>query len=178
MPQSQASEAGGSDEPGDPAEFAALFEAHHDEVVRLAYLLCGDVELAGDAAAEAFARTYQQWQRGQVGHVPGYVRRVAINYVNSHFRRQARSRRAHIRHGPQWPAGAPSPSEQTIDAQHARWLIRQLPSRQATAIVLRYWQDLSHAEIAEAMDCPLGTVKSLLARGLARLREAAELEDG
>lgn len=165
-------------EPGDPdALFAAIFQAHRDDVVRLAYLLCGDQELARDAAAEAFARTYQQWQRGHVDRVPGYVRRVVINYVNSHFRRLERWHRAQSRHGAEPLHDVESPTEQVARAQQVRSLIRQLPVRQRTAIVLRYWEDLSEAEIAEAMGCPVGTVKSLLARGRARLREDAELED-
>lgn len=169
MPQSEA---------GDRDTFAEIFEAHRDEVVRLAYLLCGDRELARDAAAEAFARTYQQWQRGHVDHVPGYVRRVVINYVNSHFRRLERWHRAQSRHGP-GPSHEEmaSPTEQVAHIQQVRSLIRQLPPRQRTAIVLRYWEDLSDAEIADAMGCPVGTVKSLLARGRRRLREGAELED-
>lgn len=164
-------------EPGDRDAFAAIFEAHRDEVVRLAYLLCGDQELARDAAAEAFARTYEQFQRGHVDHVPGYVRRVVINYINSHFRRLERWHRAQSRHGTEPSHEAASPTEQVAQTEQVRSLIRQLPMRQRTAIVLRYWEDLSDAEIAEAMECPVGTVKSLLARGRQRLREGAELED-
>lgn len=163
-------------ESSDREAFAAVFEAHRDEVVRLAYLLCGDGEVARDAAAEAFARTYQQWRRGRVDRVEGYVRRAVVNHVNSYFRRLGRQRRVEQRaEGDARRHGAVG--EQVATTEQVRTLLRQLPARQRTAVVLRYWEDLSDTEVAEAMDCPVGTAKSLLARGLARLREATELDD-
>jgi RNA polymerase sigma factor (sigma-70 family) len=56
-------------------------------------------------------------------------------------------------------------------------LLRQLPPRQRTAIVLRYWEELSEAQVAQAMGCSAGTVKSVTSRGLRRLREVSGLAD-
>lgn len=158
----------------DRAAFERVFEAHQNEVVTLAYMLCGDAEAARDAAAEAFARTYEQWRRGRVVRVEGYVRRAVINQVNSHFRRVGRQRTFERRRAGEGRAATPH-VEKTEARDRVKGWIRQLPARQRTAVVLRYWADLSDAEIAELMGCPLGTAKSLLARGMARLREAAEL---
>lgn len=156
------------------AAFAQVFAEHRDDVVGLAYVLSGDAETARDAAAEAFARTYEQWRRGNVDRVEGYVRRAVVNQVNSHFRRLGRQRTFERRRAGDARAATPH-AERAAAGDRVRRLIRQLPRRQQTAVVLRYWGDLSDTEIAEAMGCPLGTAKSLLSRGMARLREAAEL---
>lgn len=157
----------------DRAAFARVFDEHRDDVVALAYVLCGDAQAAEDAAADAFARTYEQWRRGRVDRVEGYVRRAVVNQVNSHFRRLGRQRRFERRRGGEGRADTPHP-ERTEVSDHVVGLIRELPRRQRTAVVLRYWADLPLADIADAMDCPVGTAKSLLSRGVARLREAAE----
>ena len=57
-------------------------------------------------------------------------------------------------------------------------LLRELPPRQRTAIVLRYWEELTEAEAARAMGCSLGTVKSAASRGMRRLRELSGLDGG
>lgn len=151
-------------------EFAQVFEAHRHDVVRLAYLLTGDAEAAKDAAAEAFARTYDHWRRGRVERVEGYVRRAVVNHVNSHFRRLARQRRLEERYAGD-DRGLLDHDERSAAADEMRVLLRQLPRRQRTAVVLRFWEDLTVEQIADAMACPAGTVKSLLSRGMERLRE-------
>ncbi|QBI19861.1 sigma-70 family RNA polymerase sigma factor [Egibacter rhizosphaerae] len=159
---------------GDRDQFAEVFAAHVSEVGRLAQALCGNSEVARDATAEAFAKTYEQWRRGRVDRVAGYVRRAVVNEVNSHFRRVGRQRTFESRRRGDGRADTPAP-EQHDDADRVRVLLEELPERQRTAVVLRYWADLSVEEVAEAMGCPNGTAKSLLSRGLARLREGAEL---
>ena len=57
-------------------------------------------------------------------------------------------------------------------------LLRQLPPSQRTAIVLRYWEQLTEAETAEVMGCSAGTVKSATSRGLQRLRQLSSIHDG
>lgn len=157
----------------DRTAFAQVFEQHRDDVVGLAYVLSGDAETARDAAAEAFARTYEQWRHGNVDRIEGYVRRAVVNQVHSHFRRLGRQRRFEQRRAGDARAATPHP-DRAAAGDRVRRLIRQLPRRQQTAVVLRYWADLTDEEVAEAMGCPLGTAKSLLSRGMARLREAAE----
>jgi RNA polymerase sigma factor (sigma-70 family) len=66
--------------------------------------------------------------------------------------------------------GALALDDRLADADEMFAALRRLPERQRTAVVLRYYQDLSEAETAAAMGCSLGTVKSSVSRGLARLR--------
>lgn len=155
-------------------EFERVFSDHRDRVVALAYALCGDPDVARDAAAEAFARTYEQWRQGRVERLEGYLRRAVVNEVNSHFRGLGRLRRWERRREGD-ARGAVSGADRVDNLDRVRRLLRELPSRQRTAVVLRYWGDLSDAEVAEAMGCPLGTAKSLLTRGLTRLQEADAL---
>ena len=150
-------------------DFAQLFAAHHADALRLAYLLCGDAHRAEDAVAEAFANVYGAWRRGRV-HSPGaYLRRAVVNEVNSRFRRLALERREASR---RWgdDRGLRDAGEQLADADVVFRALQRLPERQRTAIVLRYWQDLSEAETAAAMDISVGTVKSSVSRGMERLR--------
>ncbi len=160
---------------GPPAAFADVYAAHHAEALRLAYLLCGDVTRAEDAVAEAFVKVWRRWEAGAVTSPRAYVRRAVVNEVNSRFRRLRLERReAQRRHGDD--RGARAHDEDLADADQLLGALRQLPARQRTAIVLRYYSDLSEAETAAAMDCSVGTVKSSVSRGLARLRAIVPAE--
>jgi RNA polymerase sigma-70 factor (sigma-E family) len=151
------------------SDFADVYAAHHAEAVRLAYLLCGDAHRAEDAVADAFVKVWRRWERGGIDSPRSYVRRAVVNEVNSRFRRLRLERReAQRRTGDE--RGARHHDEQLADAEEMAAALARLPTRQRTAIVLRYYADLSEAETAEAMDCSLGTVKSSVSRGLRRLR--------
>ena len=155
--------------------FSELYAAHHAEAVRLAYLLCGHQERAEDAVADAFLKVWRAWKRGGIDNPRAYVRRAVVNSVNSRFRRLALERREAERRtgdlrGPEHPEERLVERDELVDA------LARLPNRQRTAIVLRYWADLSEADAAEAMGVSPGTVKSSLSRGLGRLRELVERE--
>ena len=154
---------------GAPADFADVYAAHHGEALRLAYLLCGDLTRAEDAVADAFVKVWRRWETGAVTSPRAYVRRAVVNEVNSRFRRLRLERReAQKRAGDD--RGARAYDEDLADADQLLAALRQLPGRQRTAIVLRYYGDLSETETAAAMECSVGTVKSSVSRGLARLR--------
>lgn len=151
-------------------DFAAVFAEHHAEALRLAYLLCGDVHRAEDAVAEAFTNMYRRWRRGRIRSPGAYLRRAVVNEVNSRFRRLALERReATRRHGDD--RGARPADEDLADRDEVFDALSALPTRQRTAMVLRYYADLTEADTAAAMDVSVGTVKSSVSRGLARLRE-------
>lgn len=151
----------------DDASFTAAFEAHYDDAVGLAYLLCGDRQRAEDATAEAFARMLRKWKR--VDNPRAYVRRAVVNEVNSRFRRLRLERaEAQRHHGDD--RGARGQEENVADRDAMLRALAELPRRQRTAVVLRYYQQLTETETAEVMDCAVGTVKSNTARGLDRLR--------
>jgi RNA polymerase sigma factor (sigma-70 family) len=151
------------------AAFASAFEAERAGVMRLACSIVGDVEVAKDLAADAFARTYEQWSRGRVDNVPAYVRRTVINHAHDYFRRLERRRRQEGRRSGDGRASS-SLADDAEARDSARRMLLDLPPRQRAALVLRYWADLTDAGVAEALGVPLGTAKSLLRRGIAGLR--------
>lgn len=157
--------------------FVAVFAAERDRVVRLAYAMVGDGEVAKDLAAEAFARTYEQWRRGRVDHLSAYVRQAVVNRARDHFRRAQRRRRHDRRRGDD-DRGDAALAEGVARRDAARWLLDQLPVRQRAAVVLRYWADCTDVQIAEALGVPLGTAKSLLRRATLRMQHRlADLDD-
>jgi len=160
---------------GSPADFADLYAAHHGEVLRLAYLLCGDVTRAEDAVADAFVKVWRRWEQGPVSSPRAYVRRAVVNEVNSRFRRLRLERRESLRRSGD-DRGPRAHDDDLADADQLLEALSQLPRRQRTAIVLRYYADLSEAETAAAMRCSVGTVKSSVSRGLARLRAIVPAE--
>lgn len=153
------------------ASFTAAFDAHYEDAVGLAYLLCGDAQRAEDATAEAFARMLRKWNR--VENPRAYVRRAVVNEINSRFRRlrleRAESQRRHAD-----DRGPRSQEEQVADRDAMLRALEELPRRQRTAVVLRYYEQMTETETAAAMDCAVGTVKSNTARGLERLRAVLE----
>lgn len=161
----------------DETSFAVVFNAHHRQAVRLAYLLTSDADQAEDIAAEAFAKVYPRWKKGQIRDVGAYLRRAVANEANSKLRRRYLERREASRRTGDLRGG------RTMDenaADHdAVWLaIQRLPDRQRHAVVLRYYEDLSEADTAEILGCSVGTVKSQVSRGLAKLEQMLGDVDG
>ena len=142
------------------APFDAFYREHHAALVRLAHLLIGSHEIAEEVAQEALLATAGRWER--LENPAGYARGALVNLCRSQQRRRALERR-HVLAPP--PAGlAPE-----IDEMWA--LIQRLPADQRAVLVLRFYEDLTLDEIARVLDRPSGTVKSLLHRTLARLKE-------
>jgi DNA-directed RNA polymerase specialized sigma24 family protein len=133
-------------------------------MVRLAHLLTGSVELAEDVVHDAFVSCSRHWSR--VDLADAYVRRAVVNHAHSALRRAGRKRDKAARFGRVSPVtvGVPELDE--------TWgVLRRLPDRQRMALVLRFYEDLPGAEIAELLGCRPGTVKSLIHRGLASVRK-------
>jgi RNA polymerase sigma factor (sigma-70 family) len=151
--------------------FEVLFRANADRLVRLAHLLGADDP--EDVVQEAFCRVYAVRRERDVGNVIAYLNRIVVNEVRSRQRRKVIADRKTLHLVTAAPA-----NEQVERAESVHGLMQALAGlapRQREALVLRYWLDLPLAEIATAMQVRVGTVKSLVSRGLARL--AAELED-
>jgi len=146
-----------------------LYRLHAADGVRLAYLLTGSRALAEDLVQEAFVRLYGRFRDlRDPGAFEWYLRRTIVNLVRSHFRR-VRVERAYLQaraQERQEPAEPPDPGMR----QELWQALLALPERQRTAIVLRFYEDMSEARIAEVMGSPAGTVKSLISRGKERLR--------
>ncbi len=145
--------------------FTELYLEHHDRLVRLAVVLTGSREIAEDVVQDSFVRLYNRW--GSAEHPDRYVRQIVVNECNSHHRRAGRER---DRRAKLYVVDA------TNDRQGVEFedVLMELPYRQRAAIVLRFYSDLSEAEIADVLGCRPGTVGSLIHRGLERLRKAIE----
>jgi RNA polymerase sigma factor (sigma-70 family) len=156
-----------------PAGFDALFDEHFERAVRLAWLLApGNPAAAEPAAADAIARVWSKWAKGAVDDFWPYLRLAVVNQVRGRGRRIAVARR----HEPM--IGAPPGDDDfeiaVVDRAVLATALRGLPERQRTAVVLRFYEDLSEAASARVMGCSIGTVKSTTSRGLAALRAVLE----
>jgi RNA polymerase sigma-70 factor (ECF subfamily) len=138
--------------------FAELYQAEFAAVYRACYALCGDRQLAEDAAQEAFARALERWRRlRERPWAAGWVVTTALNVV----RRSLRRRGAEPRPEPGTGQAGTDGAEDRLDLIRA---IRALPARQQEAVVLHYVADLPVSDVAEAMGVETGTVKAHLAR--------------
>ncbi|MCY3661390.1 MAG: SigE family RNA polymerase sigma factor [bacterium] len=159
-------------EPGAPAEvldsrviaeaFDEFYRTEYLAMVRLAYGLLDTPEAAEEIAQDAFAKVFERW--GRLRNPGGYLRTAVLNGARSELRKREVRRRIL----PGQPQQAPAQQDYLLDA------LERLPTRRKTALVLRYYGDLSEKEIAETMGIRPGTVKSLLAGGLAQLREVID----
>jgi RNA polymerase sigma-70 factor (sigma-E family) len=156
----------------DTGRLGELYVRHAHEAVRLAYLLTGDRALAEDLAQDAFVRA-----AGRLIHLrdPGafgaYLQRTVVNLSHSYFRRKKVERAYLERAGAAIRTqAAPGPDHSLEDREELWTALGQLSQRQRTALVLRFYEDLSEQRVAELMNCRPGTVKSLVSRGLQTLR--------
>jgi RNA polymerase sigma-70 factor (sigma-E family) len=154
----------------DQNSFATVFNEHHRRAVRLAYLLTSDADQAEDIVAEAFAKVYARWSKGEVRDVGAYLRRAVANEANSKLRRRYLERTIAARRSGD-DRGVHTIDDGAADRDQVWQAIQRLPDKQRKAVVLRYYEDLPEAETAELLGCSVGTVKSQVSRGLARLQE-------
>jgi RNA polymerase sigma-70 factor (sigma-E family) len=155
-----------------PASFDDFVRARHQALLRFAHVLCGDAHLSADLVQDALERTGLRWRRLRDPDDPeGYVRRTIVTqYLN----RRRRSRREQP--VAEMPDRAASQDSSGTDAV-IRQLLASLPRQQRAVLVLRFYEDLTEAAIAELLGCSLGTVKSNSSRALAKLRAALATED-
>ena len=158
-----------------PDDAADFIREQYPQLVGLLGLYCGDRVLAEELAQDALERVCRDWRRvRRKDNAVAWTRRVAINLANSHFRRKAAEQRATTR----LRAGVLKTVERDdVASLVLRESVASLPLRQRTAVVLHYFLDMSFPEVAEFMDIPLSTGKSLVRRGLARLRQNAVREE-
>ena len=146
---------------------AELYARYGPGAARLAYLLIGDRTTADDLTQDAFVRVFGRFRDlRDLGAFEWYLRRAVVNLANSHFRRLRSEREYLRRRRVERPVSIPD-----IASRDELWrALQTLSARQRAAIVLRFYEDLSEAATAEALRCPVGTVKSLVSRGMGRLR--------
>jgi RNA polymerase sigma-70 factor (sigma-E family) len=157
---------------GDP-EFREYVTQRGRALLRTAYLLTGNLADAEDLVQAALAKTYLAWDRIEDrGALDGYVRRAMVNTHISWWRR----RRVQEFPTDELPDRAVADHAGDSDLQETmRRAIDRLPHRMRAAVVLRYYEDMTEAEVAERLGVSLGTVKSTVSRAVAKLRIDAEL---
>ncbi|HEV7886397.1 MAG TPA: sigma-70 family RNA polymerase sigma factor, partial [Acidimicrobiales bacterium] len=154
-----------------PVELAAFYRAEFPRLAAALTLYTGDRELAAELAQEAMARACRHWGRLQHFDSPAaWVHRVGINLANSAWRRAGR--RVDPAHGVE----SPRPHDPST-ALAVRAAVARLPRRQRSALVLRYFVDLSVDDVARLLRCSPGTVKARTAQALANLRRTGARAD-
>lgn len=157
----------------DDPEFREYVTARGRALLRTAYLLTGNLADAEDLVQAALAKTYLAWDRIEDrGALDGYVRRAMVNTHISWWRR----RRVQEFPTDELPDQAVADHAGDSDlSETLRRAIDRLPHRMRAAVVLRYYEDMTEAEVAERLGVSLGTVKSTVSRAVAKLRIDAEL---
>jgi RNA polymerase sigma-70 factor (sigma-E family) len=159
--------------PGEPphvAEVESFLAERGEHLLRTAIVLAGSRDAGEDLLQAGLERLFKNWRRIS-GDPEGYLRRTLAHLAADGWRRRGRwlgsLRRLRGGEDGYLPDGT---THVDLRDQLVRLLV-QLPPRQRTAVVLRYWEELSEAETAEVMGCSAGNVKSATSRGLRRLRE-------
>ena len=151
-------------------EFVEYVAGHRRALYRFAVVLTGDVTLADDVVADALARAFEKWALVQESsHVHAYVRRMVVNEFLGWRRRMDVHLRSRVE-----LADLPDPrsdhSSGLADRDQLVAELRLLPVKQRAALVLRYYEGLTFAEIAELLGTGENAVRSNISRALTRLR--------
>jgi RNA polymerase sigma-70 factor (sigma-E family) len=150
----------------------ALYQAHGVGLIRLAVVMLGDRPAAEDVVQEAFCGLYRRWDHlDDPGNALRYLRSSVLNGCRSVLRNRGRLR-LRLGQEPGRPDSVESAESTALVGEEHRAVLaalRRLPDRQREALVLRFYLELSEAEIAQAMGISQGTVKSTVSRALAAL---------
>jgi RNA polymerase sigma-70 factor (sigma-E family) len=158
----------------DYAGFRDYVASRNRSLLRTAYLLTGNAADAEDLVQSALAKTYLAWDRIQDRNaIDGYVRRAMVNTHISWWRR----RRVEEFPTDDLPDQVVADHAGSSDLQETlRKAIDRLPQRMRAAVVLRFYEDMTEAEVADVLGVSLGTVKSTVSRAVAKLRIDADLQ--
>ena len=163
---------------GDQCAFGDLIDRHKDGLVNYLTKMTRDRDRAEDLAQEAFLRLYQKssYYKEQ-GQLMPYLLRIATNLLRSQQRRATRWRALSPRLAHERPAPPPTPQRESLGREATEVVetaLAELPLRYRAPLVLREIEGLSYKEIARALGCREGTVKSRISRGRDQLRTLLE----
>jgi RNA polymerase sigma-70 factor (sigma-E family) len=172
---------GGSGPTAADRAITELYAAHWTGLVRLAWLLLRDDQGAEEVVQDAFVAVHRRWESLRSDEsATAYLRRAVINGARSGLRHRGVEQRYLERErsaAARGPRTAVSAEERALDDEAATTMIGalgRLPQRQREVLTMRYYLDLSEAEIAEALGISPGSVKAHAHRGLATLRDRME----
>jgi len=151
-----------------------LYAAHYRRLVRLAVLLVRDVETAEEVVQDSFVAMHGRWRRlRDPDKGLAYLRQTVVNRSRSVLRHRS----VEARHQPVPLRDVAGADDHVLTAERRTQVLdalRELPERQREVIALRYYLDLSEAQIADALGISRGAVKSHASRGAASLRQLLE----
>jgi len=154
---------------GRDEEFAEYMAARQPSLLRTAYVLTGNRETAEELVQASLVKLYLSWDKVRSrDSIDGYVRRVMVNENNSLWRRAWKRREVTV---PELPDQPHEPEGSALGTSSEVWqFVQTLPRRQRAVVVLRFYEELSEAEVADVLGISVGTVKSQSSRALAALR--------
>ena len=157
----------------DETAFIEFAEAVRGQLRRTAYLMCGDWEQASDHVQEGLIRVYVAWPRlTRAGREHAYARKAVVSAFIDHSRRRSSTE---VPAEPDHNVSSGRDIAESVALRAALMsALTDLPPRQRSCVVLRYFDDLSVADTAAALGCSEGTVKSQTSRALASLRSTFE----
>lgn len=151
-------------------DLEALVADHGQALLRTAYLLCGDAKRAEDLVQSALLKALRRWRKVDAPvNAYAYLRRIVANeYVS--WRRLRSSGERPVTH--ERLDGTTTDVASAVDDRDEAWrLLATLPKQQRAVLVLRLYEDMTDADIADVLGCAVGTVRSHASLGLATLRE-------
>jgi RNA polymerase sigma-70 factor (sigma-E family) len=162
--------------PDEISAFAELVEWRSQALLRTAYVVLGDHQLAQDLVQEALVKAYVAWPRlRDPADAEAYVRRTIVTTAVSWRRRRS----FHEPPVERIPEAKNADETERLATHEVLWAeVRRLPPGQRAALVLRYYEDLSEAETAEMMGCSVGSVKSQVSAALRKLRDRVGTDSG
>jgi RNA polymerase sigma-70 factor (sigma-E family) len=156
-------------------EFERFAAEASDSLLRTGFLISGNANDAEDLVQETLLKVARCWTRVRSMDYPAaYARRILVNLILRGADRRARQRtelQPHEGAAELADDNAARAMREVDDRAEFRWALAQLPTRQRAVLVLRYWSDLSVAEVADLLGCTEGTVTSTASRAAARLAE-------
>ena len=156
-----------------PRDLDGFCRAQYPRLLGMLGLYCADRDLAEELAQETLVRVCSHWGDLEASENPErWATRVAFNLAKSTFRSRSARRRVIERYGHSMTAPRDGGRDDESEVLAVRTAVVRLPERQRRALVLRYFLDLSVAEVASLMRCPQGTVKTLTFQAIASLRRS------
>jgi RNA polymerase sigma-70 factor (sigma-E family) len=160
----------------DAESFAQFIEAREQALQRTAWLLTSDWALAQDLVQTALARSWRYWSTIRREDNPEiYVRKVMVNTWATWRRRRWKAERPYGKLTDR--SGSGDLAAEVTTRLALSGLLAALTERQRAVVVLRLFDDLSEAQVAEILGCAPGTVRATLSQALARLRSNPQLAD-